>query len=107
MEIAGLLGPIIREEKPAKVNIDVGGLGIGIYERLIEQGYDSSVVTAVNFGGKPLEPPPLDDAGRPGEGACKPSRRDVVEYVKVSAGPVRRSRSHRLYRRPSILWPSS
>src|SRR5258708_6704479 len=56
-----LLGPIIREEKPAKVNIDVGGLGIGIYERLIERGYDSSVFTAVNFGGKPLEPPPLDE----------------------------------------------
>ena len=68
MEIAGLLGAIIREEKPARVNIDVGGLGIGIYERLIEQGHDSSVVTAVNFGGKPLEPPPLDEAGRPGGG---------------------------------------
>ena len=30
MEIAGLLGAIIREEKPAKVNIDVGGLEIGV-----------------------------------------------------------------------------
>jgi hypothetical protein len=68
MEIAGLIGKIIREEKPAKVNIDVGGLGIGVHERLIEQGHDSSVVTAVNFGGKPLEPPPLDEAGKPAGG---------------------------------------
>jgi hypothetical protein len=27
---------IIREEKPAKVNIDVGGLGVGVYDRLYE-----------------------------------------------------------------------
>ena len=68
MEIAGWIANIIREEKPARVSIDVGGLGIGIYERLMEQGYDGSVVTAVNFGNKPIEPPPLDEMGRPGGG---------------------------------------
>src|SRR5437868_6520171 len=36
MEVAGWIAKIIRDDKPAKVNIDVGGLGIGIYERLIE-----------------------------------------------------------------------
>jgi hypothetical protein len=30
MEVAGLVAKIIREEKPAKVNIDVGGLGVGV-----------------------------------------------------------------------------
>jgi hypothetical protein len=68
MEIAGWIAKIIREEKPVKVNIDVGGLGIGIYERLIEQGYDSSIINPVNFGGKPIEPPPLDETGKPGGG---------------------------------------
>ena len=64
MEVAGWVAQIIREDKPAKVNIDVGGLGIGVYDRLIEQGHDSGVVTAVNFGGKPIGPPP------PLDGSC-------------------------------------
>jgi hypothetical protein len=68
MEIAGWLASILREEKPARLSIDVGGPVIGIYERLMEQGYDSSVVTAVNFGNKPVEPPPLGEMGRPGGG---------------------------------------
>src|SRR5205807_1788136 len=67
MEIAGLLARIIREEKPAKLNIDVGGLGVGVYDRLIEQGYGETV-KPVNFGGKPIEPPPLDETGKPGGG---------------------------------------
>jgi hypothetical protein len=68
MEIAGLVAKIIREDKPAKVNIDVGGLGVGIYDRLIEQGHSRSIVNAVNFGSKPVELPPLDEAGRPSGG---------------------------------------
>jgi hypothetical protein len=36
------------------VNIDVGGLGAGIYDRLVEQGYGGSFgsgkLNAVNFG---------------------------------------------------------
>ncbi len=68
MEIAGWIAKIIRDEKPAKVSIDVGGLGIGIDERLMEQGFDSGIVSAVNFGSKPIEPPPLDDTGKPSGG---------------------------------------
>jgi hypothetical protein len=64
----GLVAKIIREDKPAKVNIDVGGLGVGIYDRLIEQGHSRSIVNAVNFGSKPVELPPLDEAGRPSGG---------------------------------------
>ena len=55
MEVAGLVAKIIREDKPVRVNIDVGGLGVGVYDRLVEQGY-GSVINAVNFGGKPIEP---------------------------------------------------
>jgi hypothetical protein len=39
MQVAGWVAQIIRDEKPSKVNIDVGGLGAGIYDRLAEQGY--------------------------------------------------------------------
>jgi hypothetical protein len=67
MEIAGLIQKIIADYKPAKVAIDVGGLGIGVYERLVEQGH-GDVVSAVNFGSKALEPPPLDDTGKPSGG---------------------------------------
>jgi hypothetical protein len=63
MEIAGLVQRIIRDDRPAKVAIDVGGLGVGVYDRLIEQGH-SDVVTAVNFGSKAVEPPPLDETGK-------------------------------------------
>ena len=68
MEVAGWVAQIIRADKPAKVNIDVGGLGTGVYDRLIEQGFESSLVNAVNFGGKPIESPPLDEMGKPAGG---------------------------------------
>jgi len=39
MEIAGILVDIIRRENPVKVYIDCIGLGKGIVDRLLEQGY--------------------------------------------------------------------
>jgi Terminase RNaseH-like domain len=68
MEVAGWVAKIIREDNPDRVNIDVGGLGVGVYDRLIEQGHRRSLVNAVNFGGKPVEPPPLDETGKPAGG---------------------------------------
>lgn len=53
MEVTGLVHKIILEDKPDKVFIDVGGLGAGVYDRLVEMGYKGLVI-AVNFGGKPL-----------------------------------------------------
>jgi hypothetical protein len=79
MEVAGLVAKIIREDKPTKVNIDVGGLGAGVYDRLIEQGYGSTV-NAVNFGSKPMEPPPLDEHGKPSGG---PANRRAELYVNL------------------------
>ena len=61
MEIAGLVQRIIREEKPAKVNIDVGGLGAGVYDRLYETASNRKVISAINFGGKVLEPQRFDE----------------------------------------------
>ena len=37
MQVCGWIGKIIREDKPARVNVDISGLGIGIHDRLIEQ----------------------------------------------------------------------
>jgi hypothetical protein len=49
MHVVGLCVQIIREEMPAKMFIDVGGIGAGVYDRLVELGYGDTVV-AVNFG---------------------------------------------------------
>jgi hypothetical protein len=63
MELVGLITKIIREDKPDRVFIDVGSFGLAIYQRLVELGH-GDVCTGVNFGSKPLEPPPIDDSGR-------------------------------------------
>jgi hypothetical protein len=69
MESAGWLKQVIDRDKPKKVFIDVGGVGAGVYDRLQEWGTPySSIVEAVNFGSKPLEPPPLDEHGKPSGG---------------------------------------
>jgi hypothetical protein len=68
MQVAGWVQKIIREDKPAKVNIDVGGLGVGVYDRLYETSSNRRIINAVNFGGKPVEPPPLDEKGNPAGG---------------------------------------
>ncbi len=62
MQAVGWLKQVIDAEKPARVFIDVGGLGVGIYDRLVEMGY-GEIVRAVNFGSAPLEPEPLDERG--------------------------------------------
>lgn len=61
---AGWAKQVIDTEKPARMFIDVGGVGAGVYDRLTEMGY-GKVVRAINFGSAPLEPPPLDEAGKP------------------------------------------
>src|SRR5271170_7085779 len=55
MEVAGWVQRIIREDKPAKVNIDVGGLGVGVHDRLRETSSNRRMLNAINFGGKPVE----------------------------------------------------
>jgi len=82
MEVAGWIAQIIRDDKPVKVNIDVGGLGIGVYDRLIEQGYGEAV-NAVNFGGKPVEPAPLDEVGKPAGGPLN-RRAEMWQNVKTA-----------------------
>jgi len=68
MQVAGWVQKIIREDKPAKVNIDIGGLGVGVHDRLYETSSNRRIINAVNFGGKPVEPAPLDEKGNPAGG---------------------------------------
>lgn len=67
MEQAGWLKSVIDAERPARLFIDVGGVGAGIYDRLVEMGPPYSLVTTpVNFGSKPFEPPSNPNIPGPG-----------------------------------------
>jgi hypothetical protein len=57
---------IIDEDKPERVFIDVGGLGVGVYDILVSWGapYDN-VVVAVNFGSAPQDIKPQQEKGGP------------------------------------------
>lgn len=59
MAIAGKVAQLIRLHRPAAVNIDVGGLGAGVVDRLKEMGYRE--VHAVNFGSSPIGVGPTGD----------------------------------------------
>lgn len=50
VEIANIVTAIINEKKPVRVNVDVGGLGAGLYDILEDRGY-KDIVRAINFGG--------------------------------------------------------
>lgn len=69
MAQVGWLKQVIDTEKPARVFVDVGGVGAGVYDRLKEMGYGKTVI-AVNFGSAPLEPQPKDKDGKPKGGAA-------------------------------------
>jgi hypothetical protein len=55
MQAAGWLKFVIDRDRPSRAFVDVGGVGAGVYDRLVEMGYGTTV-TAVNFGAAPLEP---------------------------------------------------
>lgn len=69
VQAAGWLKSVIDTEKPARVFIDVGGVGAGVYDQLMHMGEPySRIVKPINFGSSPFEPPPLDEQGRPSGG---------------------------------------
>ncbi len=55
MEVAGIVHRIIESDAPAKVFIDIGGLGAGVLDRLRELGHDATRVVGVNAGSAPLD----------------------------------------------------
>lgn len=54
MEVVGILKGIIENEKVDKLVIDIGGLGAGIYDRLVELGYGEKIYPC-NAGSKPYD----------------------------------------------------
>ena len=51
VDIANLLTSEIKTLHPSRIFIDIGGVGAGVYDILVDRGY-REVVRAVNFGGK-------------------------------------------------------
>ena len=60
MVTVGHVVGIIKRYNPAAVNVDVGGLGAGVVDRLLELGY-GYCVNAVNFGSNPIGVGPTGD----------------------------------------------
>lgn len=54
-ESARRLAADIQKYRPARVNIDVGGLGIAVYGCLLDMGY-GHVIHKVDFGGAAIDP---------------------------------------------------
>jgi hypothetical protein len=57
---------VIQQDKPARVFIDVGGQGAGVYDVLVSWGLGEEhqgPVRAVDFGGSPMEPKLLSATG--------------------------------------------
>ncbi len=55
VQVAHLVAGMIAEEKPARVCIDIGGLGAGVYDILAAEGFAEAVMP-VNFGEKADNP---------------------------------------------------
>lgn len=53
VELANKLTNIIREDKPARVFLDMGNTGAGVYDILVDRGF-GQIVRGVNFGGKAI-----------------------------------------------------
>jgi hypothetical protein len=69
VQSAGWAKQVIDKDKPRRMFIDVGGVGAGVYDQLMNMGPPySEIVVAVNFGSAPMEPAPLDEHGRPSGG---------------------------------------
>jgi hypothetical protein len=82
MQTVGWIGAIIDAEQPKRVNVDISGLGIGIHDRLMER-YSGDLVHGVNFAGKPVEPAPLDENGKPAGGPAN-RRAEMWNNLKLA-----------------------
>lgn len=60
LHVASQVARIIERIKPDAVNIDVGGVGAGVYDALEEMGY-GHCLNAVNFGSSPIGSGPTGD----------------------------------------------
>ena len=51
--LANLLTKVIKESSPARIFLDLGNTGAGVYDILVDRGY-GKIVRGVNFGGKAI-----------------------------------------------------
>lgn len=54
---------VLTNDKPKRMFVDVGGLGAGVYDLLVDWGFGDTV-KAVNFGSEPIEPLRFDAQGK-------------------------------------------
>ena len=54
-EVANVVTNIIKEHRPERIFLDVGGLGAGVYDILADRGFNN-IVRAVNFGERAIKP---------------------------------------------------
>jgi hypothetical protein len=85
MQQTGWMSSLIDEHKPARVNIDVSGVGMGVFDRAIER-HGPNLIRAVNGAGKPTEPPPLDEMGNPGGGPANRRAETWTNMKEALAG---------------------
>jgi len=62
MQLAGLCRRIIETEKPARMFVDVIGIGAGVVDRLLEMGFGATVV-GINSAERPTMPEPAEGGG--------------------------------------------
>lgn len=53
VELANKLTSIIKEDKPARIFLDMGNTGAGVYDILVDRGF-GKIVRGVNFGAKAI-----------------------------------------------------
>jgi hypothetical protein len=80
MEIAGMIARLIQDEDVGRVFIDVTGMGVGVYDRLAEQGYDN-ICVPVNFASRAIEPEAFGEDGRVA-GGCANRRAELWKNLK-------------------------
>ena len=80
----GWVKQVIDTEKPTRVFIDVGGAGVAIYDRLVEMGYEETVLRAINFGSERLNH---------SRGMKAASRAAAIEIVAPRCGASRKNGS--------------
>lgn len=56
MQVAAMVARVIKAERPLRVFVDMGGIGKGVCDRLLEMPIAQGVVVPVNFGEAALDP---------------------------------------------------
>jgi phage terminase large subunit len=53
VDLANILTSKIKEQRPARIFLDMGSMGAGVYDILVDRGF-GKIVRGINFGGKAI-----------------------------------------------------